>query len=384
MADYGVSDKGFYRKRLDKLLEELNNKVIGVFGSSINLNPESPEGQINGIFAEVYDLLWQLSEIAYNAFDPNKARGIILDNLMAISGISRIQATASNVELALTGDNGTVIPQGSIVRNSDGTEFITIQDAVIELGIATAVALSVELGEISAPADTLITIVTPVAGWTSVNNPLDAVEGRELEKDEEARIRRKESVAFPSQAKVDAIYSAIANLDGVTSVTVLENFTDVIDGNGLLPHSTHAIVAGGLSSEIAEAIFNNKSAGINTNGAITENVNDIQGYSHEIKFTRPTETPIYIIVNLTTIAGVFPITGADDIANALVEYANLNFEVGDDIIQSRLYTPVNETPGHDIDSILIGISSPPTLENNIIIPLDEIGKFEKINIIVNA
>ena len=54
--------------------------------------------------------------------------------------------------------------------------------------------------------------------------------------------------------------------------------------------------------------------------------------------------------------------------------------MGDDVIQSRLYTPVNSVQGHEIDSILIGTAYPPTLTDNIPIGLEEISHFTLANI----
>ena len=66
MSDYGITETGFKRKRLDQILDELNGAVKAVFGDNFNVSPESPDGQINGVIAEVFANLWEGFEESYH------------------------------------------------------------------------------------------------------------------------------------------------------------------------------------------------------------------------------------------------------------------------------------------------------------------------------
>jgi len=391
MADYGITDIGFVRKRLDEILNDKNSAVQAIFGPDINLTPQSPDGQINGTLSESDAALWELAQACYDAFNPDAAVGNILSNLVQLNGITRLPATPSIVELSLTGTDSTVIPQGSIVSTASGIQYST--DSEVTISGATLVNASAVIpGATISLAGTITEIDTPVAGWSTVTNPLDAVIGQDEETDSELRIRRQQSVAFPSQSLLESIFSAIANLEGVDSVIVLENDTNVVDSNGQDPHSIQAIVQGGDSSEIAEAIFNEKATGITTVGSTTVAVLDVMGIPHDINFQRPVEVDIYVIVNLTTNSN-YPGNGDDLIKQAIVDFANGDlvgcaaengFSVGDDVIHSLLYTPINTVPGLTVDSLFIDITPSPSSTADIAIDFNELANFLSTNITVNS
>ncbi|MNY74768.1 hypothetical protein D3C86_2138740 [compost metagenome] len=58
--------------------------------------------------------------------------------------------------------------------------------------------------------------------------------------------------------------------------------------------------------------------------------------------------------------------------------------VGDDVIYSRFYTPVNQVPGHAVNSLTIGTAPSPVGTSNIVIDFDEVATFDLDNIIVTV
>lgn len=179
---------------------------------------------------------------------------------------------------------------------------------------------------------------------------------------------------------------AVTNVD---EAFVYENSTLVTDAETSTPAKAFQVVAlGGTDAAIAQAIFDEKPIGIEAFGTTTVAVLDSQGISHDIKFTRPTTIPIYIIVDIDTFTN-FPADGADSIKQNIVDYANgelftgRGFGVGNDIIQTELYTPVNAVQGNSATAIRIGIAPTPTLENDLVIDFDEVSEFTIANIIVN-
>ena len=391
MSDYGISETGFKRKRLDFLLEELNSEVKSIFGDNFNVSPESPDGQINGVVSESNANLWEIAEEAYNAFNPSAAKGVSLSNLVQLNGISRLPATNSRVQLTITGSTNTVIPQGSLVSANDtGDQFETETEITLDsLGDGAVFASAVNTGVIQALSGTLTIIDTPVTGWDTVTNPTDADLGSEEETDVELRSRRERSVATASQAMVDSIFAAIANIEGVTNTVVLENDTDSVDGNGLPPHSFQVIVVGGDDVTIAQTIWDKKPAGITSFGSTTEAILDSQGISHDISFSRPTPVDIYVEVSVTPDSN-YPSDGDDQIKLAIVGYANgdlvagRGFSLGDDVIYTRLYTPINSVQGHEINDLRIAVTPSPTGTSNISIAATEIANFTISNITVNS
>lgn len=392
MAEYGLNDQGFSRKPLDVVLSEINDQFRAVFGDNFNTNPQSPDGQINGAFAESQSNLWEIAEIAYNAFNPSAVTKKTQDNLYQLNGIKRLAASPSTVQLTITGTPNTLIPEGSEVSTTDNeVTFATDIDLIIPSGgEGTVFSTAIETGPLSALAGTVTVINEPITGWDSVTNDADATLGTNEETDPEFRARRVRSTSIAARAVIDAIYAAVANVPGVTQLTVLDNKTLVVDSNGLLPKSTGVIVVGGDDNAIAQAYFDKNPAGIATNGDTIINVPDDQNIPHEIRFQRPTEVDIYVIVNLT-VSAEYPVNGDDLIKQAIVDYANgvlipdRGFFLSDDVIYSRLFTPVNlGAPGHQIDSMFIGIAPAPTETDNIPIALTEISHFTIANIEVNS
>lgn len=391
MVEYGISESGFERKKLDAILDDLNAEMKAIFGDNFNVSPESPDGQINGVFAESQANLWELLQVAYNAFNPNAATGVQLSNLVQLNGITRLPATSSASQLTLTGTPNTIIPAGSLVSTSDtGDQFSTRTTVTLDsLGSALVFADSVEVGAIEASIGTLTVIDTPITGWSTVTNTLPTTLGSLEETDSDLRARRKRSIANSAQNIVDAIFAAVADIDGVTQTVVLENDTDATDSNGLPPHSFQVIAVGGDDTDIANAIWLNKPAGIPAFGDTDVIINDSQGLPHTISFSRPTTIPIYVEVNLTTDSN-YPNDGDELIKQAIVDYANgdlvegFDFGLSDDVVLTRLYTPVNTIPGHEIDSIYIDTSPSPTTSNNITIGATEVALFTVDNITVNS
>ena len=390
MSNYGISSTGFKRKRLDLLLQELNVEVKAIFGDNFNVSPESPDGQVNGVVSESNANLWEIAEEAYNAFNPKAASGVTLSNLVQLNGITRLPATRSRVELNLTGDPGTLIVTGSLVSTSDTNDKLSTNNNVTldGAGNATVFATALEFGPIELLPATVTVIDTPITGWDTVTNPDSATSGTNQETDSDLRARRQRSVARTSQAIIDSIRAAIEDIEGVTQTVVLENDTNVVDANGLPPHSFQVIVSGGVEADIANTIWIKKPAGILSFGNTTEVIIDSQGIAHNISFSRPTEVDIFVSVTLTRFPE-YPANGDALVKQAIVDYTNGNltegrsFGLSDDVIYTRLYTPINAVAGHEIDDLQVSITSPANGAINIPIGPTELAKFTVYNIVVN-
>jgi uncharacterized phage protein gp47/JayE len=395
MSDYGITPEGFKAKRFPQLLEELNAEMREIFGDDMNLTPESPDGQVSGALSEDRANLWELSELSYNARNPSAAVGAALSSLVQLNYIQRLPGTPTRAELTLGGTEGAFIPAGSLAR-SPGTDttFSTSIDATLDVGgTAIVVASATEVvdgvrieldGPVIAVAGSISAIDTPVTGWSTVTNIEDAIPGTFEETDTELRARRESSTAAGAVGSLDALAAAVANIPGVTNRTVIENRTSVVDANGLPPHSFEVIVSGGEDQIIADVIWSKMGWG-EPIGTTSLPITDSQGISHTMRFTRPLEIAIYVKVTVTTGTG-YPADGDDQIKQAIVDYSQgdlvqgRGFGVGQDVIYTRLYTPINSVPGHEIDELLVDIVSPPTGTANIPIAIEEVSHFVVANI----
>lgn len=243
-------------------------------------------------------------------------------------------------------------------------------------------------GEVQAPAGSLTVIETPTTGIDAAENLLDAIVGQEIETDAELRDRRTEQLQRAGTATIDGIRNNILEVADVVQAAVFENDTDVTDGYGRPPHSFESIVNGGDDTEIAQAIFDAKGAGIKAYGTTIVPVLDSQGVTHNIGFSRPTERDIWVIVNITprtdpTEGDLYPADGDQQVEDAILEYAQ-DFLMGQDVVTNLFYTPINTVAGVIGIEVLVGLSNPPTLGNNLAIAPDEIAKFDSTRITVNS
>lgn len=384
----GVTITGFKRKRLDAILADKNSAVRAVLGDNINLAPETPDGQINGLYSGSDADLWELAEACYNAFSPSKATKAALSDLVEINGINRQPATQTVVEVQITGTAGITVPIGSLVSANDGAIlFETISDAVIGVGGTVLVdARAREFGPIEVSIGTVNTIDSPITGWTSVTNLTPGILGQFEETDAELRVRRALSVSRAAKNTSDTILAEVLNVPGVVEGFLYENnttFTDVTTGT---PAGQFQVVAlGGDPDAIAHAIGSEKPVSVPTFGTSSGIFTDSQGIDHVINFTVPTEPEIYVIVDVDKFAN-YPADGDDRIKQNIVDYATgvlvdgRGFGVGDNVINSELYTPANLVPGHSINSIKIGLAPVPTLSDDIAIGFNQIAAFDIANI----
>lgn len=272
--------------------------------------------------------------------------------------------------------------EGIRIRSKDsrGTFSITpINMSITELRSITE-ATNQEVGAITQDVNTVTIIATPILGWVSVNNPAPAIPGRGVETDEELRLRFLEIKGRNSQNISDALYSTLKDIPSVRYVRIFENETSIHNPTyDLPPHSFKAVVLGGASEEIARAIWLNKPLGIGAAGNTTVTIRDSQGFQKDIKFDRPISKNTYIDITIR-VNNDFPPNGDDMIKSALINYFDQQFGIGQDVIYSRLYTPINSVPGHQVDSLTVDFTPNPTGETNLTVGYNEIASLSTSNI----
>lgn len=203
---------------------------------------------------------------------------------------------------------------------------------------------SVETGPVIAFTDTLTTIVSQIYGWTAVTNPKDAVLGVNAETDSAFRARRAYSLAIAGASTVEAIRAKLREITNVTNALVIDNFTDITDGDGRPPHSFEAVVKGGEDADIAAALWADKPAGIRTTSTVgspvTVNVIDSQGFTQIMTFSRPVEIEMWVDVEYTKYTEeTFPSNGEATIA-ATVLASGIAHDVNNDVMPDRFKGPI--------------------------------------------
>lgn len=380
MPTWGLSATGFYRPRFDEIVTEMESRWKARFGANRNTRADSTDGKIIRVIAEGLALNYEAIEGAYQASFLDTSSGESLDLWAAGISYLRQEATRSTVTLTLGGTPGTVVPSGSIVTltsgGSSGRRWTTDASATIGGGGTIAVAATAEeTGPIAATSGSTWSITTPVSGWSTVTNALDAELGQDEETDAELRQRIRDATA---EGGVKA--EILDDVDGVEQVTIFENDTDIPDPLYNATHWVEALVVGGDDQEIANAIWRAKPEGIGTQGdtMVTETVT---GDENEVRFSRGTERDIWVTVAITAAEGFSG--NATEIRNALVTWGNANHEHGDDVAPAMLAAQVPlYSVGRYSVSVLIGTSNPPGSSAILTIPDREIARFDTSRTVV--
>ena len=380
----GLSAAGFERKRLTDIKTELEDALKLSFGDNIDLTPQSGFGQFVGILSEAFSDQCESQENVYSSQYPSTAQENQLSNVVMYNGIERQDATNSTVTATISGVAGTVISVGSKASvASTGLVFETLSEVIIGGGGSITVAMqSVDAGSIEAASGTLTVIETPIFGWTSITNSLDAAIGRDEETDAELRIRRELSTQALGQNLVDSLFGQLLNISGVEDAVVISNGTDAVV-DGIPAHQFLSAILGGDNDEIAQVIWNNTPQGILSFGATTVAIIDDQGFSQDVKFTRPGDIEIYFKIDITIDAAEFPGTGSADIKAAVVAYGIANFKISDDVIRSEFYTPINSISGILTIDLFIGLGASPSGTSNLVIDPDEVSRYDVSRVEVN-
>lgn len=350
-----LTETGFERTRLIDRIADIQSKARAIFGQEMDLSSDTMDGQHIGLFAEAIADLDELAEMVWMSFDPDLASNNSLSRLVKLNGIERSLGAYSVATLTLTGTPQTLIPAGSVIGNTNGTVtvYTSVDARLDDNGTATVTASPDSIGVINAVTNSLTVIKSPIYGWASVTNEQPMVIGKLRETDQALRLRRRGSVSKGNRNMTEALWAALSDLQGVVEVSVLENATPVRDSRGLPPHSIHAVVLGGEDLEIAQTIWISKTGGTVLAGEQVVQITDQVGNAQSIRFSRPTTVPIKIDVVITPKVG-WTYNTSNLIKKTLVDWINNNQQVGDELVNSSLYTPLNELGGFAINTIYVG------------------------------
>jgi uncharacterized phage protein gp47/JayE len=284
-----------------------------IYGADINVDPNSPDGQMVNIVALAKtDVLGFLQQI-YNSFDPDKAVGVSLNSRCAINGIARRAGTRTlqdvdvTVSQALTLQGLDLYPTDPFtVSDGSGNQYqlLVTQNPAIP-SVVTAQFQAVLLGPVQSAANTITVPVTIQLGVSSVNNPtIYTTLGVAEETDYALRVRRQQSVALPNQGYIDGLISGLVNTPGVLEVKVFENATSSPDANGTNPNTIWCIVMGGTNLDVATTIYRKRNAGCGMRGGIAVLVPQLDGSNMTIRFDRQIDQLLYISFDVSALSGL--------------------------------------------------------------------------------
>jgi uncharacterized phage protein gp47/JayE len=237
----------------------------------------------------------------------------------------------NNQTVILKNDGGNYVLES---RNIIQTFSIDTSDNIIVMQIANNYKLIAnDFGEKQAQIGAVDTLITTVSGIDKVYNFIPGIPGANKETDDEYRFRGLNSTF--GRATPRAVRNAIADLEGVTSVNVINN-TKKVTVDGVPPSSIAPIVAGGFDDEIAQAILDYKPGGIESWGTTKITLENDSGVLEEIGFSRAEIKQVTLKIKITPHQeeSLLP-SFKEDAINEIFKYAN-SLSVGYDVILQRI------------------------------------------------
>ena len=381
-----VNERGYIRPSYDEILADRIALAKELFGQDIDTSEASTLGKFIRLAVQDLADAYEAQEVIYYSRFPHTATGQNLDRLMPFAGISRNAATAAEHEIEFTGTAGVEIPVGFLVGTTGDEEFYLVNPVTLgEDGKGSGIVQCTELGETGNVALGAITeIVNPSVDVSAIRHKAVETLGKETETDAELRKRFDKAIEGSGSGTSTSIRGAIMRISGVTGCLVVENSTgETVDGRP--PHSFEVFVyaPSTLDQEIAETIFSRKPLGIQAVGNVSVSVQDISGGSQTIKFSRVSETVVYIKATIKTDSN-FETDGVEQIKDSLTGYIN-GLETGEDVVFTSLYRYIFGVTGvKDVTSLTISSDGKNYSAANIAMDSSHVARVSAANIAIEV
>jgi len=310
MTSNYIDSTGLVTQTLADIITELETGLKTIYGADINVDPNSPDGQMINLFAQAkIDIIDCIAQV-YGSFSPTSAIGVALDQRCALNGVTRQGAVKTIVPVNIYLDRSTHLvgeDDGAgtpfTASNAGGDKFYLINGFTGITGMTGQPFRAAVAGAISCPIGSVNKVETITLGVTGVYNALaPTTVGLDEETDAALRYRRAISVSMPSSGYLAGLKAALLALDSVTYCEVYENNTDVIDANNIPPHSMWVVIEGGVDAEIADVIYKKRNAGCGMTGATTVSVDIGNGFDLPVKFSDSALTNLYIDLTMQSLS----------------------------------------------------------------------------------
>ncbi len=342
------------------LQEVLDNLIDGnklIYGSDINLEQNSPDGQRINIDAQAIQDIKELIVSVYNSFNPDVAVGRSLDARCAINNIFRKSATYTYTNISIIvsealnlvglDDTTTDTPASEIpssvytIKDDAENEFVLVDSqSFVAAGTYSVSFRAKNIGQVITTINTITTPINIVRGIVSVNNPSSAtITGTDEETDAALRVRRQALISLYSQGFKDSMLAGLLSINEVQDAKVYENTTNSTDSDGIPAHSYWIIVLGGSDEDVAEMIYEKRSGGTGMKGSESVNVEEIDGGEFEINFDRAVNEDLYIYFRAENLVSS-DVIDFDYVKQQLVE--NFNFKISEIANKSNIEVFIKE------------------------------------------
>jgi uncharacterized phage protein gp47/JayE len=145
----GLSRQGLEIKTLDDVLTDYKTTAASIFsdlvpaGDVVDVTDNGALGRMIGVIAPAEASLWEALQQVFDSFNPTTAIGVALDNIIALSGITRLPAQATRAQVILEGSLNTIVssPQGKAYSSSTQRVFSILNPVTLNLLSASGIGV---------------------------------------------------------------------------------------------------------------------------------------------------------------------------------------------------------------------------------------------------
>ena len=345
-----MTDKGIIIDDFDAIYKRLVEKFRSIYGQDVNLDSDTPDGQLLGLFTQELTDIHQAASFIVQMLDPYQATGNWLEQRAMYAGVIRRRSSYSYVDdVILTGTPKTNIPVDSIFIDQNKNKWVTLDRVELnDLGSARVKIRSESPGIFNLKKLDELQQSTVILGLQKIIANSESYGGADEEKDIDLIQRFMKSHAINNEEDQSGIQAKLINLKGVEKCIVYENFTSETDEKGIPSHSLSAVVLGGDHQEIIETLTRSKKGGCGFFGKI-EGETYYKDATRKACYDRPDKIEVSVSLTIARYKS-FQDIDIDTIKENLI---SMSFDIGENVYASRIISSINLTDGFYITELTV-------------------------------
>lgn len=341
---------GFIPPSGPAVLAGVEADINAAFGNTLDFSLTTPQGQLAASEAAVVSNVYDLFAYYTQQTDPAYATGRMQDAIARLYFLERLPSEPTVLQVSCAGLSGVSLPVGALIQDTGGNTYSCTGSGTIPIsGSITLSFANTVPGPIAVPD--IVSIYQAIPGWDSAA-VVSGVVGQDVEGRAAFEQRRIDSVAGNSFGAIGSIIGAVAEVSGVLDYYGYDNDTGspvVVGGVSIGARTIYICVAGGLDSDVAQAILSKKPPGCGYTGNTTVVAYDSNPlYStpipYSVSFERPVGLSILFAVTLVN-NPMIPADAATQIQTALLDAfaggdGKARARIGSTLLATRYVAPI--------------------------------------------
>lgn len=345
-----ITDKGVIVEDFDTIYKRLVEKFRAIYGQDVNLDSDTPDGQLLGMFAQELTDINQAISFIVQMLDPYQANGNWLEQRSMYAGVIRGRSSYSYIDdVIFTGLPKTNIPADSIFIDVNKNKWVTLDRVQLnDLGSTRVKMRSELLGSFNLKKSEELQQSTVILGLQKIIANSNSYGGANEEKDIDLVKRFMKSHGINSSEDQSGMQAKLINLRGVSKCVVYENYTSKTDEKGVPDHTMNAVVLGGDHQEIINVITEFKKGGCGLFGSINGET-EYKGAIRKAKYDRPDKLSISVSLTISRYKSFQDI----DIDSIKQNLLSTDFNIDENVYATRLISSINLTDGFYITELTV-------------------------------